>query len=165
MRHYMTVLFGLLILVSCGKDNRSGQSNTSVGINPIGPGVGVTNPYVGTVMNEYPCLSGMPRTTVQIPLNMTVAVGGTYVGVTSEGDVALVSSNGGQGIFTAYICGRTSAANGTGSLLGNPVINRSYNCQIDEVTSAAMNLPTLYGGTLRLNFRPIYFPPGSSLCQ
>lgn len=165
MRRSTFLLTLIFILSSCGRNNQSGQNNpaTNQFNNPLG--VGSTNPFVSTVMQQYPCISGLPRSQATIPLNMQVAIGGTYIGVTSEGDVAVVTSNNGQGVLSAFICGRSSTTSGQGQLMGNPVINRSYNCQIDEITSASMRLPTQFGPVLSLNFRPIYFPPGSSLCN
>jgi hypothetical protein len=165
MNGILVILLAFAI-AGCGKKNQSGKSSVP------GPGVwnnlgstSVSNPYASTVINENPCMSGLPRSTIQVGLNMQVAVGGTYIGVTSEGDVAIVTSSNGQGVLTAYICGRSSAASGQGQLTGNPVINRSYNCQIDEITSARMILPSAYGPQLVLNFRAIYFGHGSSLCH
>lgn len=155
----------LLLLTSCGKDNKSGGGNSSIySQNGIGIPGGVNGSYLSTVMNEYPCASGLQRIGVQIPLNMSVAVGGAYVGVTSEGDVATVSSNNGQGIMTAYVCQRQGLTSGNGNLAGNPVINRSVNCALDEISAATMYIQSYYG-TLTMNFRPIYMGHGSSLCR
>ncbi len=164
MKYLSLLLVILVTALGCGKNNQTGKSGSSI-VNPgIGNAISTGNQQalLATVMNESRCINGMQRITIPpIPLNMNVAVGGFYVGVTSEGDVAVVTSNNGQGVFSGYVCARQSLPSGQGQLLGNPVINRSYSCGVDEITAAKMSL----GGALLLNFRAIQFGQGSSLCR
>lgn len=93
---------------------------------------------------------------------INVAVGASYVGVTSEGDIATVYNDGKGPIMVADICYRDSVNKEYGQLIGNLIINNSLNCQVDEITQAQIVLPSKEG-SLYLLFRPIYFT-GSSLC-
>lgn len=150
----------LTLVVSCGKDNKSGQGYSG----QFNYANVSNNPYVSTVMNENPCSTGLQRVGVQVPMTgFNVAPGSTYVGVTSEGDVAVVTSDGTYGVFTAYVCGR-SGMGGNSQLQPGVVINRSNYCSIDEITSATMVIGSTYGN-FTLNFRAIHYGRGSSLCQ
>jgi hypothetical protein len=112
-------------------------------------------------MQDYPCQFGGGRiATPPIPLQLSVALNALYVGVTSEGDVAVVTSSNGQGVLNTFVCNRGIQA-GAGSLMGNPVVNKSYFCAVDEITAARMVLP----GNLILNFRAIQYGRGSRLCH
>jgi len=158
----ITTLLSILIL-SCGKENNTGGSlsrSTSV------TAVGSSSSMINTILNENKCSSGYGRIVVSIPLEMNVPTNQTYVGVTSEGDVAIVTNNNGQPTLQAHICGRTIVGNGEGRLLGNPTIGQSQRCKVNEITAAQIELPASYEGmpSIYLEFRPINYFRGSSLC-
>jgi hypothetical protein len=165
-----TKIFGLLamsmILASCGQNNTSGTGSRNGGSNPnnqIGT-LSTSSPVIGRLLQENPCRVGNgQRIPISIRLNINVAANQTYAGVTSEGDIAIVTNQGQGAVMTAQICARQSAQSGQGSLMGNPVLNHSPNCQVNEISSASMQLPGVMG-PLYLFFRPIYFG-GTQLCN
>lgn len=126
--------------------------------------------YGEVISSENPCRipgkSGNSlRNTMRFKLkDMNVAIGDVFVGVTSEGDIASVTNDGSGPVMTLSICSREIIENGVGELLGNPIVNKSFNCQVDEISSAMVEMPSKYGASLYLRFRPIYFS-GSSLCS
>ena len=168
------LIFAMAVSVGCGKKNESGKGNANpyysqFGLTPGYPaGVGnipgsVSNPYAQQIFQYLPCLNGQQRIGVGIGLNMSVAVNATYVGITSEGDIAIVSSSGGQqAILSAYVCMRQEFGNGQ---LAQPqvagqraAVGRSLaGCLVDEVSAATLQLPTYNGYPLTLNFRPIHY--------
>lgn len=168
MKRVVTIMFlGLALLGGCGKNNESGKSSSSLcnglgycsSLGNIGVGAiptNVTNPYVKLVFQSMPCTTGGGRVGVQMALQQTVAANATYIGITSEGDIAMVTSSGGQGILSAYLCQRPGLA--SGQLTRNPVLNRSSaGCLIDEITAASM-----VAGQYVFAFRPIqYGGPGN----
>jgi len=152
-----------LIAAGCGKKNESGKSSYNPYSNYLGQGAALpagANSYASLVFNGLPCSNGQQRIGVQFGLNMAAAANSTYVGITSEGDIAVVTSNAGQAVFSAYICNRPEFAstNGQGSMSANPAIGRSLvGCAVDEISAASLRLPTMYGYYLTLNFRPIHY--------
>lgn len=165
------LLIFAFLLASCGKDNVSGNNPNS---NVFGGAIGIPGQYGNALYAENPCrvnagFNGFPnqagiqgRQTVVVRLQgMNVAIGSSYVGVTSEGDIANVYNDGSGPVMAMQLCNRGFGTQG--QLLGNPIINNSLNCQVDEITSAQVILPSQFGQPLYLNFRAIYFS-GSSLC-
>lgn len=158
----------MVLTVGCGKKNKSGTNANPYTYNQLGnfPGVAgvgaipgsISNPYAQQIFQYLPCLNGQQRVGIQVGLNMSVAVNATYVGITSEGDIAVVApAGGGQAVMSAFICMRPEFS-GQGSLAANPAVGRSTaGCLIDEISAARMILPTVYGYSLTLNFRPIHF--------
>ena len=163
-----TFLLTLMVTtIGCGKKNESGKTNpytySQLGTYPGVAGVGavpgsISNPYAQQIFQYLPCLNGQQRVGVQVGLNMSVALNATYVGITSEGDIAVVSSSGStQAVLSAFICMRPEFS-GQGTLAANPAVGRSSaGCLVDEISAARMILPTMYGYSLTLNFRPIHF--------
>lgn len=167
-----TLLIAIMALsVGCGKKNESGKNSAfnpyynQLGTFPGSVGsipTNITNPYAQQIFQFLPCLNGQQRVGIQFGLNMSVAVNATYVGITSEGDVAIVSSSGNsQAVFSAYVCYRPEFGQGTLSQPqqpANPAVGRSLaGCLVDEISAARLLLPTMYGYALTLNFRPIHF--------
>ncbi len=153
-----------IVLGACGKDNESGKKSGGTyfgSLGTIGGGsypTNVTNPHIRGVFQSLSCLSGGQRVGVQFGLNLSVAANASYVGITSEGDIAFVTNSNGQAVFNAYICQRPGLGSGTGSMSSNPIVNRSLYCQIDEITKASMVLPGAPGfPPYVLNFRAIHF--------
>lgn len=158
-----------LLLVSCGPKNTSGGKTKSK------PGVDTTvttankGAWIDIVRQENPCQYGGQRQPITIPLqNSGGSAGATYVGVTSEGDIAYVESNGGQQIMTVEICSRPAIdGRATGGMASNPVLKTNlYNCPIDEIVKADIYLDGAYGNYM-LAFAPIHVPGyrQSSLCM
>lgn len=154
------------LLVACGKENKSGQTNnTQWGINGLGVGtygsIGtVSNSIVAAAINENVCLGGQNniysnptnsgRYAVQFPINITpFAANDFYLGVTSYGDVAIVVGQGAaaQPLFIAYVCPRNSIAGSQGQLLSNPTLmTSSPSCGVSvKPMNATMVLPSAYG--------------------
>jgi len=154
----------LALLVSCGKENKSGQSSWNYA-NPYTNGYGPTpvtsSPYQAAthVMSKMSCMSSygnmQGRIPIQIPLtgfqgNTPIAPGEQYVGVTSSGDVAVVVGTGinQPPLFIAYICPRSFAPQGQGQLMGVKLGMHSR-CIYKPITAATIVLP----GNIPLNFR------------
>lgn len=164
------LLIFAMVLSGCGKDNVSGNQNNGL----YGGAIGIPGQYGNAIYAENPCrVNAIPtygyptqqniqgRQTIVVRLQgVNVAIGSSYIGVTSEGDIANVYNDGRGPVMAMQLCNRGFAAQG--QLLGNPIINNSLNCQVDEITQAQVVLPGMFG-QIYLNFRPIYFS-GSSLC-
>jgi hypothetical protein len=178
MIYKLAFLATLLITISCG---RQGSNNKkTIIIKEIGieednieenenestfETLSTSSPVIGRLLQENPCRVGNgQRIPVSIRLNINVAANQTYAGVTSEGDIAIVTNQGNGAVLTAQICARQSAQSGQGSLMGNPVLNHSPNCQVNEISSASMQLPGVMG-TVYLFFVPVYYDNNSSLCN
>lgn len=155
------------IAVGCGKKNTSGKSDNGGVINTPGVGVGggaYSGEYKNVILNENPCQTPgtLGQRISQInPIQTNVGTG-VYTGVTSEGDVAFISN----GVMELYLCSRPGLV-GTGNQYSRLVTNISQYCSIDEITSMTVTLPFSDGyryGNFTLNFRPIHFKNGSSLC-
>lgn len=163
-------VLGLISLaaVSCGKDNTSGQSSnasTTAGIYSQYPGYGnvygtmTLDQIMTAVSAENPCDQGGTRVRVQIPLQMNVNTGSSYLGVTSFGDIA-VAYNQAQPVIDLYICPRAGAT-GQGQLSYNPILETSTQCPVGQISAAEVILSGQVPYTLR--FRPIN-STGSSVC-
>jgi len=161
-----------LLMMSCGKDNRTGGSIPipAPGTIPVSQlGIQTLNAQqansLNVVLNETPCFSGAQRIKVDIPVNINAALGQAYVGSTPEGDVAVIHNPNGTPVFTAFICQRPDLG-GNGQLGYQIAVNASQQCAIDEITAATMWIQSSVQGVqpYQLAFRPIYFD-GSSLCS
>ncbi len=158
-----------LVAVGCGRNNVSGTKSRNNGLPGVGGigvggvgGLGTSSPLAGIVLQENPCISGAGRMLANIPLTMmtNVAINSTYIGVTSEGDVATITNMGQGPILTLHLCQRPGLTSGQGQLTQNPVINSSRYCRVDEITAASVVLQSTMGMPYSLNFRALHF--GSS---
>ncbi len=150
-------LSSLLILSACGDKNKSGQSGTESywgGLNTgtyNGPApMNTSNPYVQRIFTSLPCSAGgmvMPnqqRMGAGSNYNAGVSFNGVYVGVTVEGDIAVLSSNGGsQSVISIYLCPRPNV-NGA-NLSGPPIAYAasSRGCRVDQITAMDVQVPNL----------------------
>lgn len=180
-----------VFLAACGGDqNRSSSNRSNGGIGGFGypggtnfgNGTSLPNNWVDILLNENPCIDyntgqlNNARTRVVVPLQgMNVNAGSLYAGITYEGDVGIVSNQGGQPVMEIFSCLRPDlATNSRGYIVSQngvpPVLNVSRNCAVGEVTAMDIGLETQLGGYL-LKFYPIYLNSmnsrnnGSSICQ
>lgn len=168
MGFYLLTLALLAFLGACGKNNESGKNSWQYG-NPYYSG---QNPYLGigqlpqniqALANNYSCIGGYQgqiypgypgapqfqansRTVIQVPLTGSTIVSSMqpYIGVTSYGDIAMITSNGpGQPpVFTAYLCPRGFAQQGQGQLIGVKVGSNALRCRnVPSITAADVILP------------------------
>ena len=160
MKHVGIVitLTALAMLGACGKKNKSGQQP---GLFPNTYGSNVTLPqHPGTVnLSSLPsvvqCLTGYQQRigVQQISSSGSVPVNAAYVGVTLEGDVAVLTANGnGQPVFTAYICIRPGLQSPSQASAAQGVIPNRTNrgCPFDELVA------TMSMGGYTLAFFPIH---------
>lgn len=182
----MVAALSSLMLVGCGKDNKS-SSNSSrndfnyPGTTFTGNGSNLPNNWLDILMSENRCMDmGMGNTSnrrvrIQIPLQgMNVNAASLYVGITYEGDVGVVTQRNGTGILDLYACPRPDLrSNAQGFIMSAngmpPVLNTSLNCALGEITAMNAGVNTQMGG-YQFAFYPIYLngankPNGSSLCQ
>ncbi len=155
-------LFG--ILQGCGKNNESGKSgSTSTGQIPDPLSIDNT-PYsyqgvnVQQVLLQNPCVNGYAgmtgqtsaytnqRSQIQVALTgfkTQVSPGDIYVGVTSYGDVAVVSgqSAGQPPLFVAYLCPRSFTQSGTGQLSNVQLGANTPTCLFKPITAATVVFP------------------------
>lgn len=129
--------------VACGQNNTSGKSSNNNGWDFGGGGIS----------------GGSQNGRIEIRQQLNYNVGnGVFVGVTSEGDIAIIQNNQ----MRISICQRADFIQGQGSFSQASVGTSGY-CSVNEINNLDVNLPGRYG-TYRLAFRPIYFS-GSQLCQ
>lgn len=170
------LVIGLLLLSSLSATAQRNVTGKSVNTSHFGSNISLPSHFGLVINQESPCKTQITeesdhfdinhnmRTNVIVRLqNINVAVGSSYVGVTSEGDIANVYNNGSGPLMALQICHRKGIKRTAGKLLSNPIINNSFSCQVDEITAATVDIPT-ETGSLLLQFKPIYFS-GSSLCN
>ncbi len=184
-------------MVSCGKNNKSGGGSSSSGggigvggfgsygnINVAGYS-GNLGQLLNVVASENPCRTtgggygygygqqpyqnSNARTVVAIPLQgINVNAGSLYVGVTPEGDIAVVSNTNGGPRMELHLCARPDLT-GQGQLMANPVLNSSQRCPIGEITASDVMLQSSAGAQpYILKYAPIHIPGTdrySSICQ
>lgn len=166
------------LFVSCGQDNKTGQSsrNSSIGSGiwgnvynngQYGGGNGAQLPsnFLDIIAQENTCVQGGQRSQAQITLNQNINAGSLYVGVTSYGDISVVQNRGGVATMTMYICPRAGLT-GQGQLMQNPIVNISQACPVGEISRAHMVLTGQ--PSYEVIFRPIHIPNSgirSSLCN
>lgn len=160
--------------IGCGQSNKSGGSSNSTTTNPpilTNPNTGYDNSslpsnYINVIRSENPCSMGGQRSATQFPLQgISVNAGAIYVGVSSYGDIAVVSNTASGPMMQLEICSRAGAT-GQGQMLQNPVINNSDYCPVGEITAADI---VLQGQVpMQVKFAPIHIPGTyrtSSLCN
>lgn len=150
----------LTMLLACGKENKSGKTNTWDYSNPY-----VTNPNlnyapinsqysygqipVNNVITQNACrgYGGYHQNRIQIQIPLTnfptvIPAGDVYVGVTSYGDVAVLAgqATGQPPIFVGYMCQRDFAPTGQGQLMGIKIGSYSK-CSFKPITAATMVFP------------------------
>jgi len=177
-----------LMVASCGKENKSGNSGSGGAIPPtVGTYPSTMNGnqlpanWLDIVAQENPCAGsqqgyqvGNPgaginqrqQSQLAVNGNVNVNAGAIYLGVTSYGDIALVQNQNGQAIMNTYTCPRGGAA-GQVQLVQNKVValNLSNECEVDEITAANV-MVTVQGVGMELAFRKINIPGAqSSICR
>ncbi len=150
LKRLATFMVVATIMVSCGKNNTSG---TTTDINS-GVGAGTWGSYNN--WGNYGNVGTQNRISVSSQVN--VGGSGLYVGVTSEGDIAVIQN----GTLQMHFCPRSDYANGQGQIIQQPVVNVANYCSVNEITNLDVALPGRYG-TYKLAFRP-YYAYGSQLC-
>ena len=157
---------------ACGKKNESGKSSgryygsvgTYTGVAPAN----TSNPYVQQVFSQVQCTTGGGYVGGQ-QMNFAVAPNASYVGITAEGDIAvLTGDNSGRAVLSLYICPRATGGQGSASMNQNPAYGVTYHgCRMDQITSATVYIPGPTGQPFTLAFFPIHFNPTlrRTLCQ
>lgn len=149
--------------VGCGKNNTSGKDKDKGGSGYIdgygayGNGQQLPADWKQRVLSENRCQNGRMQ---MISGNPQVnASAGLYVGVTLEGDVAIIQNN----VMELYFCMRADASQPNGSVTLSPIVENSTYCSVGQISK--MNV-ALRGnnGTYMLAFYPLHMN-GSSLCQ
>lgn len=171
------VLVVLVFAAACGENNTSGKNKNRNNNYPWGGTFGGGGTFVGgngnslpanwldQVAIENPCLYGGQRAQAQLQVQANVNVGALYVGVTSEGDMAIVNNQNGLPLMTLYICPRPDLT-GQGTIIRQPITENSVSCPVGQISSSEVSLQGQYG-QYRLNLRPIHIPNAgvvSSLC-
>ncbi|MBY0518354.1 MAG: hypothetical protein K2P81_15700 [Bacteriovoracaceae bacterium] len=148
---------------ACGKDNKSGGGSSQFGSN-LQSYTGVqpyttNNQYVNTVFQILPCLTtggyGIQNQNQRIgtgsAMNFRVAAGAVHVGVSPEGDIAVLTGNQtGQAVLSLYLCPRASS--GGASMQQNPAFGASTaGCRVNPITAANVYMQSPYG-TLPVTF-------------
>jgi hypothetical protein len=169
LKNLATIALVATVAVGCGKSNKSGGSTTPTTVSTL-PGGGVYPPggvpgmngmqlppnYMDIVRQENPCINGMQRTPVQFALQgINVNAGAIYLGVSSFGDIAVVSNSNAGPLMQLEICGRPGAS-GQGQMMQNPVINNSQYCPVGEITAADVILQGQV--PMQIKFAPIHIP-------
>ena len=150
----------LTMLLACGKENKSGKTNSWDYSNPYvaNPNLNyapINSPYtygqipVNNVITQNACrgYGGFHQNRIQIQIPLTnfptvIPAGDVYVGVTSYGDVAVLAgqATGQPPIFVGYMCQRSFAPTGQGQLMGIKIGSYSK-CSFKPITAATMVFP------------------------
>ena len=173
--------FTAALLVSCGGKNTSGGANSGVfgayGGLSGGNGYADFGAILQQVAIENPCringgagggqgVGARQSTTVNLQ-GINVNSNSSYVGVTAEGDIAVVYNNNGIAAMDMYLCPRPNT-NGQGELTKFPVLNTSQQCPVGEITAADVLLYANQSQPYYLKFFPIHIPNAgkySQVCQ
>lgn len=170
----LLVLSSMLILGGCGDKNKSGGSGTDSywgGLNTGTyngiPPVNTSNPFVQTVFQSVQCVNtgygggvvgSSQRMGSGIAYNSQIAFNGVYVGVTYEGDIAVLTGNGGtvpggggNSVLSIYLCPRPNVNSGQ---LVAPVAYAptSRGCRVDQISAMNIAIP----GLPQLTFFPVH---------
>lgn len=156
--------FALAITVSCGSNNTSGGTNTSglnvLGINGqvIGQSVNYNNygQYASSIQNlvnlsqctNYGGLNGQQVVGQRVSITVPVQGSGTLykpvVGITVEGDIAIVRSVGNGFVMDVLACVRPDLVSGQGQILNvAQPLSYSFSCMDGLVADVA--IPGQYG--------------------
>ncbi len=173
------VLMSLALVSACGKKNESGSSSSSSkyfgalgsyeGVAPAN----VSNPYVSRVFQMTQCTTGggyLPNGNYNPNLRVghgqqmsfRVSSNSSYVGVTAEGDVAVLTGDAnGRAVLSLYVCPRPTGGQGVPTPTGNFTWNVTYqSCRVDQITALTAFIPGGAGfPNLALVFFPIHFNP------
>jgi len=167
-----------LSLVACGENNTTGKSSNSTsgtwgqfggyggGQYYGGNGNQLPSDWLDRVGQENPCQMGGQRAQAQMAVQANVNVGALYVGVTSEGDIAVVNNENGAPTMTLFICPRPDLT-GQGSITNQPITEASQYCPVGQVSASDVQLQGQYG-QYYLKFAPIHIPGTnriSSICS
>lgn len=127
------------ISVGCGNNNKSGGNTNTPIPTPIETGnFGSQSnlPVVNLLRQLFPC----QRINVSLPIQMqNFNSGATFVGSTSEGDIAIAVNAPGGAVLQMEVCQRNGLErNGLTSspiLSEQPVLNNSLVCPVGEIVS------------------------------
>jgi hypothetical protein len=187
------VALATTLMVSCGKENKSGDpTNNNQYSNNGGFGgynygnintnnMNLPGNWQNIVMNENPCQistyqngspfnnNGTGRTRVVIPLNgVNINQGSVHIGVTPEGDIAIASNQAQGAVVELLLCPRPDLT-GQGGLMNNPVLESDSSCPLSKITDTDISLSSNSGyGNYILQFAPIHIygtDRYSSLCR
>lgn len=169
------MLFVLVFSVSCGENNTTGKNknrNNSVypwggtfggGTYHGGNGNQLPSNWLDVVAQQNPCQFGGQRAQAQMQVQANVNVGALYVGVTSEGDMAIVNNQNGVAVMTVYICPRPDLT-GQGTITRQPITESSQFCPVGQVTASDVTIQGQYG-QYYLKFAPIHIPGTDRISQ
>ena len=153
------VLALALFAGACGKDNESGKRSGYYGSNYTGVAPAQTNnQYVNTVFQVLPCFTQGYGTTgsaqrigTGAQMNFRVAANATHVGVSAEGDVAVLTGDAaGNAVLSLYLCPRGSSSGA--SMQQNPAFGvTTAGCRVNPITAANVFTQSYYG-TLPIAF-------------
>ncbi len=146
MKHFALVmtLTTLAVLSGCGKKNKSGKPGSNIFPNTYGAPVNL--PYntgtanLGSISTVVQCLTGYQQRigVQQTSSTGSLPVNAAYVGVTLEGDVAVLTADGsGRPVFTAYVCMRPGIQSAAQAQAAQGVIPNRTNsgCPFDELVA------------------------------
>ncbi|MBT4792043.1 MAG: hypothetical protein HON90_10765 [Halobacteriovoraceae bacterium] len=180
------------VFVSCGETNKSGGSNDPAPapgtINTAGTGQILPANWRDLIFQQYPCKVytnnyntpyGAPsaptnnvrrRTTLTAAGQIHINAGALHVGVTTEGDVLIMSNNNNTVNLELHSCERPGLqVQASAQFMAQPVINDSKYCAMGEVTAADISLgaTTQYGQNFQLHFAfyPVGLSAPSTLCN
>ena len=173
-----------VLAISCGKDNTSGNSNsTTSGSTDVFGNYGQvgglsSSQLLNTISQENPCIgsgqfgsqqiSGTQRVKSQITLSSVSSnIGTISMGVSSYGDIAIIQNQNGQVVADLYLCPRVSMTS-TVNQISNIVINHDSICPVSKIDSAYFEIQSQSGFAYRFGVAPIHIPGTnrqSSLCQ
>lgn len=141
-----------VISTGCGNNNRSGGSNNNnnpAPFAPINPNGGVfnTNLQVLNLLRQIPCLMGEQRVPVNLPVQIpNFNIGATFVGTSTYGDIAVITSQGQTPVLQMEICQRQQIGMSNQPMLQSNIhLNNSLRCNVGEITSANVSFQSQFG--------------------
>lgn len=154
LKNFAVMSLLTMTIISCGDNNRSGGNIGIGGINPntgiINYGIAGIDNSIGVIAQFMPCqtVQQFPgqvplqqvagnriRSQVQVPQNGGLYLAKPVIGITVEGDIAVLYSNGNQALMDVYACQRPDLVNNQAQLynIANPI--QEVYCPVDGLVA------------------------------
>lgn len=154
------LLLGLVSLtfVGCGKNNTSGGSNSNTPVQPIngsaGGSINTNLQSVNILRQNFPCAQNRQRIPVNLPIQMqNFNSNATFVGSTSEGDIAVATNTPNGPMLSMEVCQREGIS--SNAQISEIYLNNSLICSNGELVATVI-IPGQFGN-FTLRFHPEFF--------
>lgn len=183
---FMMILMSLT-LISCGQDNKSGDSSSSnntgfitgfgvggaiggfnySGISSVN-GIALPSNWLAVIAQENFCnvpnigfngVATTERVRIVVPLTgFNINAGAVFVGVTVEGDIGIISLQAQGPVMELLACQRPDLTSSAIPTGGNIVTNVSRECPVSEITAATIAVQSSQASQFFQNYTFLFAP-------